>query len=228
MPNTGELERLIRQLVGRPVHIAIGQVVGPIPNPFNPALSPLVSLLIQPGSTPAEMRLFNFGQGPGQGLFFAVLPGAEVIVLYPSGDDGPDLDAGFAIAGLSSGANIAPAAGDGSGAVLMSLLGVTIRSATGLPASPIVKGDLLTGGPPGAAPPLGGLAAWVGAVETFMFTVSTATTAPQIAAAAVTFQATVGAVLAVPSPFSASLTVSANPATGGGPPFASLLNTVTD
>ena len=102
----------------------------------------------------------QIGHGPGpQGLFFQVVPGAEVLVLYPDGDP----DAGVALAGLSSGANVAPLPSDGSGAILMALLGVTIRSASGLPASPFVKGDLLTGGPPGAAPPQGGLAAWINA-----------------------------------------------------------------
>lgn len=223
-----ELERTLRQLVGQKVAIGIAQVVAPVPNPFNPLLSPLVQVLLQPGNILAEMRLLQFGQGPGQGLFFPVLPGAEVLVLYPEGDDGPDLDAGVAIHGLSSGALTAPLPSDGSGAILMSLLGVTIRSASGLPASAIVKGDLLTGGPAGAAPPTGGLATWVTAVEAFMFATSTATTALQIATAAIAFMAVVGKVGAAPSPFSVALTVSGNPATAGGPPYASLLNKVTD
>lgn len=226
MSGSGELERLLRQLVGQPVSVGFATVVAPIPNPFQPTLSPLVSVLLQPGLIPAELRLVSFGQGPGQGLFFPVLPGAEVLVLYPDGEDGPDLDAGVALHGLSSGANIAPLPTDGSGAVLMSLLGVTLRSASGLPSSAILKGDLLTGGPPGAAPPTGGLATWVAAVEAFMLTASTATTAPQIAAAAAAFLLTVGA--APISPFAAALLVSANPVTAGGPPYASLSNKVTD
>jgi hypothetical protein len=110
----------------------------------------------------------------------------------------------------------------------MALLGVVLRSASGLPASPIVKGDLLTGGPPGVAPATGGLSAWVTAAEAFLFTTSTATLVPQIAAAAVVFMTAVGKVGAAPSPFAAALLVSANPVTAGGPPYASLLNKVTD
>jgi len=220
----GEFERLIRQLVGERVSVGLAQVVAPVPNPFNPLLSPLVQVLLQPGSIPAEMRLLQPGHGPGQGLFFPVLPGAEVVILYPEGRP----DDGVAFSGLSSGANVAPLPSDGSGAVLMALLGVVLRSASGLPASAIVKGDLLTGGPPGAAPPTGGLSTWVGALETFMFAASTATLAPQIAAAAGVFMASVGQAGIAPSPFSAGLLVSANAATAGGPPYASLLNKVTD
>jgi len=228
MAERTEMERALRQLVGRPTQIQLAQVVAVVPNPFQPTLNPLVRVLLQPGLDPIELRLLQFGQGPGQGLFFPVLPGQEVLVIYPSTEDGPDLDAGVAVAGLSSGANIAPLQTDGSGAILMALAGVVVRSASGLPASAILKGDLLTGGPPGAAPPTGGLAAWVAALEAFMFTVSTATTAPQIATAAVAFMAQVAQVGPTPSPFSASLTVSADPVGAGGPPFASLLNKVTD
>jgi hypothetical protein len=224
MAGRGELERLIRQLVGETVSVSLAQVVGPVPNPFQPTLSPLVRVLLQPGNAPAEVRLLTFGQGPGQGLFFPVVPGAEIVVVFPEGEP----DSGIGIAGLSSGANIAPTATDGAGAVLMSALGVTLRSVTGIPSEAIVKGSLLTGGPPGAAPPFGGLSQWVTAAEAFMFATSTATTAPQVAAAAVAFMTAVGKAGPLPSPFAALLTASANTVTAGGPPFASLTNKVTD
>ena len=222
MAEQGEFERTLRQLVGDQVNVGLATVVAPVPNPFNPLLTPLVQVLLQPGSILAEVRLVSVGQGPGQGLFFPVTPGAEVLVLYPEGRP----DDGVALYGLSSGANVAPLPTDGAGAVLMSLLGVVIRSGSGLPASAIVKGDLLTGGPPGLAPPTGGLATWILALEVFLQAL--AISVPTAAGAVAAFNGSTGATPATPSPFAAALLVSANPATAGGPPHASLLNKVTD
>jgi len=217
MSGQGDTERILRQLVGDQVTVGLATVVAAVPNPFNAALNPLVQVKLQPGDITAEMRLLQVGQGPGQGLFFPVTPGAEVLILYPEGRPGD----GVALHGLSSGANVAPLPSDGPGAVLMALAGVTIRSASGLPASGIVKADLLTGGTP--PPPTGGLAIWVAAVEVFLQSLAIAV--PLAAPAVTAFNASTGATAATPSPFALALLISSGT---GGPPFASLTNKVTD
>ena len=220
MSGQGDTERILRQLVGEQLNVGLATVVAAVPNPFNSLLNPLVQVKLQPGDVTAEMRLLQFGQGPGQGLFFPVTPGAEVLILYPEGRPGD----GVALYGLSSGANVAPLPADGPGAVLMALAGVTIRSASGLPASAIVKAELLTGGVAGAPPPpTGGLAIWVAALEVFLQSLAIAV--PLAAPAVAAFNVSTGATPTTPSPFALALLISSGI---GGPPFASLTNKVTD
>ncbi len=214
MAEQQEFERALRQLIGEKGWLSLARVLALVPNPSGPTLPPLLQIEFLPDGRTADARAIYPGAGLLKGLFVPYQPGDEVICLCVDGDPNRSV----VIGGLGNLTTPVPTSVDLilGGAVVMHPLGVELRSADVIPSESIVKGGMLS--------PFG---TWVVALEAFMFTTSTATTAATIAAAAVTFMAAVGKIGPLPSSFSAQLTVSGTPP-GGGPPFASALNKVTD
>ena len=214
MAEQQEFERALRQLIGEKGWLSLARVLAVIPNPSGPLLPPLLQIELLPDLRKADARAIYPGAGLLKGFFVPYQTGDEVLCLCVDGDPMRSV----VIGGLGNLTTPIPTSVDLvlGGAVVMHPLGVELRSADVIPSEGIVKGGMLSP-----------FESWVSALELFMFTTSTATTAPQIAAAALVFTATVGQIGPLPSPFSAQLTVSGTPP-GGGPPFASLLNKVTD
>lgn len=209
------MEDSIQQLLRRdPCTVELGQVLTPpAPSPHDKSgqAARVVQLQLVPSGRTVEARVANLGQGLGRGVFAPPAAGDEVLVLLPGGDP----NRAVVLGGLGNATAPNPTSNLGLNILLLHPGGVELRSADGLPAHGIVMGGLL-----------GDLASWVAALEAFMLTASTATTAPQIATAAVTFMSAVGQMGPAPSPFSANLTASDAGGTGG-PPYASATNKVT-
>lgn len=214
MAEQQEFERAVRQLIGEKVEVSLARVLAVVPNPSGPLLPPLLQIEFLPDGRRADARAIYPGAGLLKGLFLGYSPGDEVICLCVDGDPMRSV----VIGGLGNLTTPVPTSVDLvlGGVVVMHPLGVELRSADVIPSEGIVKGGMLSP-----------FENWVGALELFMFTTSTATTAGAIALAAAAFMVTVGKIGAAPSPFSAQLTASGTQP-GGGPPFASLLNKVTD
>lgn len=178
------------------------------------SIARVVQVRLVSGQT-CTCRVLHLGQGLGRGVFTPILSGDEVLVLFPAGDP----NRAVCISGFGNGVAVNPVANDLLHYVLMHPGGVELRSADGLPAHGIVQGNLLTD-----------LATYLSAFETFMFDISIAATAPEIATAALAFMATTQKIAATPSTFLAALTTAGagDPATGQGTaPYASILNRVT-
>lgn len=214
MAEQQEFERALRQLIGEKGWLSLARVLAVVPNPSGPLLPPLLQIELLPDLRRADARAIYMGAGLLKGVFVPYQTGDEVLCLCVDGDPMRSV----VIGGLGNLTTPVPTSVDLilGGAVVMHPLGVELRSADVIPSEGIVKGGMLSP-----------FENWVGALELFMLTTSTATTAPAIAAAALVFMATVGQIGPIPSPFSLGLTASGTPP-GGGPPFASLLNKVTD
>jgi hypothetical protein len=211
----------LQQLLGsiRQCWVALGQAVTPEAPSAVPGMSTgaRVVMVQLAGSDrpPIECRVVHMGQGLTKGVFAPITSGDEVVVLFPMGDP----NRAVVLGGLGNGVAVNPLANLSVALLLMHPAGVELRSADGLPAHGIVQGNFLTD-----------LATYLTALEAFLFACSTATTAAQIATAAVTFMSTVQKVAAAPSTFLAQLTTAGagDPATGQGTaPYASILNRVT-
>lgn len=198
--------------------VQLGKVVTPaLPDPLSPTGSRMCMVALADGRV-VDARVAHLGQGLGRGAFWTPLPADEVLVFMPDGDP----NSAVVFAGLGSAAAPNPLANAGAKALLMHPAGIEHRSVDGLPAHGVVIGPFLAA-----------LLPYLTALEAFVFTCSTAATAANIAAAAVTFMAAVQKAGAAPSSFAAQLTTSsAAPSPGvvpgvGGAPFASPTTTAT-
>lgn len=153
----------------------------------------MVQVQLVPDGRVVDARVAALGQGIGKGVFAPIQAADELIVLLPGGD----ANRAVVLGGLANGAAPNPLSNIGLGVLLQHPGGVELRSADGLPAEGIVMGPLVED-----------LAQYLTALEAFMLASSTATTAPQVAAAAVAFMAAVGQAPAAPSPFLAQLLAS--------------------
>lgn len=202
-----------------PVYCELGVVTTPpVPPPTNALGSRMVLVEIVSSSSPKvlECRVLNLGQGAGRGVFAPLLPGDEVLVLLPGGDP----MRAVCIGGLGSAVAPNPLDNTGLRTLVQHPGGVLLSTLDGQPAHGIVHGQHLVD-----------MAPWVAALEAFMVAISTATTAPQVAAAAVAFMTAVGLVASPPgSAFGAALLTSAGAGTPpgvGGAPHATALHKVT-
>jgi hypothetical protein len=164
-----------------------------------------------------EVRVMNPGQGLGKGLFVPWLVGDEVLVFFPDSDR----MRAVALGGFGAASRPNPIDNTGAHALLLHPGGAKLQTTDGQPLHGLVHGQFLAE-----------LAPYLTAFETFMTTISTATTAPQIATAALTFLTGVSAATPVPLPVAPSglaINVAASAGSGiapgvGGPPHATSLH----
>lgn len=165
------------ELPAGPCYVELGTLQGaPAPNLHDRTgtSARVVDVLLRPSGRLVEARVAHLGQGLGRGVFAPLEPDDQVLVFLPAGD------ANQAVVLGSLGSVLAPnpIANDGAKALVMHPGGVELRSADGLEAQGVVLAALLPG-----------LLDLLSALQLFMATASSATTAPQIAAAAASFLA---------------------------------------
>lgn len=148
-----------------------------------------VEVQLVPTDDVIQARIANIGQSTTRGLFLPPQEGDEVLVLFPGNRE----NSAVVIGGLGNNRSPNPTNNDGTKALLMWPT-IELRSDDALP----VHGVVL-------APLLGDLSGFVNALNTFMTAASSAATAPQIAAAAVTFLSSTGIVPPTPDSFAAQL-----------------------
>lgn len=159
----------------------------------------LLTVTLQPEGRECQARVMNGGTRPGGGLLWPLEVGDEVLVLFPNGD--PNL--AVAMGGLNSTPDPLPTSYDNTTPQITHPNGIEIRSDEGDEVQGLVKTEHLIE-----------LQNFVSALQAFMATTSTATSASQIATAAVTFLADLGV-----QSYVAGLAQSATEA--GALPFAS-------
>lgn len=201
------------------VYCELGRVqTPPAPPPTGPTAARMVQVeIVSSSSTKVlECRVLNLGQGASRGVFAPLLPGDEVLVLLPGGDP----MRAVCIGGLGSAVAPNPLDNTGLRTLVQHPGGVLLSTLDGQPAHGIVHGQHLVD-----------MAPWVTALEAFIFACSTATTAANIATAAVAFIAAVQPPAGpLPSLFAAALATSAGSGTPpgvGGAPHATALHKVT-
>lgn len=146
-------------------------------------------VLLLPDDGTVSARVANLGQGPGRGVFSPPRAGDEVLVLVPS----LDRQAAVILGGFGNeGGSPHPADAtldrvlvthdqgvrvqvEGGGQLSVTPASVEIRASADAAPEPVVLESLLAD-----------LRAYVQAIDTFLLAASTATVAPQVAAAALT------------------------------------------
>lgn len=186
------------------------------PAPMTPTGPSHVLVSLQPDGRLVEARVANLGQGLGKGVFAPPLPGDEAVVVFPDGDP---LNA-IVIGSLANARAPTPvAAALGLNVVLMHPGGVELRSVDGLPAHGVVLAPVLTD-----------LAAFLGALQTFMAAVVTASALTPatsacagIGLAATDFVADPSVTTLLAQLVASSVPNTAVPPGVGAPPYASAL-----
>ncbi|MEQ1494500.1 MAG: phage baseplate assembly protein V [Novosphingobium sp.] len=198
--------------------VEIGTVITP-PAPSAVPGAALASRMVQvelrPSGRYVEARVANIGQGLGKGVFAPLLSGDEVLVLFPGGD----AHRAVVLGGLGNATAPNPTENQGLQMLIQHPGGVLISNVDGAPGNGIVHGQFLND-----------LATYLTAFEAFLFTTSTATTAPQIAAAASTLMVAIQKVGPASSVFLSALLASAASGVApgiGGPPYATTLHKVS-
>ena len=141
----------------------------------HPQLGFLVDLEAKPSEKFIQARLLFLGTRPSGGSLDPVAVGDEVVVFVPSVGGFPDPNKAIAIAGLHSALAPLPAVFDNTTPERIHPNGYNFRTANGDSVAALVRKDQLDD-----------FATWLGLFDAFLLTTSTATLAPQIAAAAVT------------------------------------------
>lgn len=168
--------------------IFLGLLIGDpeaLPIPGYETVARYAEVQLVPDDIVIRARVGVLGQGLGRGLFVPLQQGDQVLVHMPNSDEQA------AVITMSFGSLQAPhpSSADGEKIVALHPGGVELRNADAATVSGVVLEQL--------APDLGD---FLSALAVFMQTSSTATTAPQIAAAAATFLAAVAIPPAGPVP----------------------------
>lgn len=157
----------------------------------------MLCVRLQPSGDEVLAREAQLGSGTQVGFYWPILVGDEVLVFFPDGDR----NAGVAISGLQSNVKASPSGDNNSQPGLTHPLGFEVIG----PGVQAVEGVVKSG-------IIGDMQTHDQALQTFMTTISTATLAPQIAAAALVYLTTVAL-----GGFAAKLSTSV----AAGPPYRS-------
>lgn len=210
----------IDQLFKQKCYAELGVAMSPsAPSSFPPAALAARTVLVQLvyGGRMLEARVANIGQGAGRGIFAPILPGDELVVLFPGGDP----NRAIVIAALGNGKSPNPVDNDALKMLLMHPGGVLLSNADQAPGHGIVHGQYLADH-----------SGWLTAVMTFMTAVAAAGSAatPALQVAAIITAATDFLADPAAAAFQAGVTASASSGVApgvGGPPYATTLHKVT-